>query len=278
MDRCTIFEGKNKLATCKSGEMIILNSSTQINARISMQGCFGKLKVELVPGNKYYVSTDSRKVSLDRVESLSYNNSFSNAVLPQETPSDFISTKKIWEVMEVDENNRHVIFLTGFFGGRGTNPQIYRYSDILEFELLENGSSVTKGGLGRALVFGALAGGVGAIVGGVTGSRKTANICESLSIKITVNNINNPAIFINLITSKTKMNSSVYKEKYKTAQEALSLLNVICTSAEVAASAPTDNQQHNSPADEIAKYKSLLDCGAITIDEYESKKKQLLNL
>lgn len=33
-----------------------------------------------------------------------------------------------------------------------------------------------------------------------------------------------------------------------------------------------------SAADEIMKYKKLLDCGAITEAEYEAKKKQLLNL
>ena len=33
-----------------------------------------------------------------------------------------------------------------------------------------------------------------------------------------------------------------------------------------------------SPADEILKYKNLLDIGAITPEEYEAKKKQLLNL
>lgn len=33
-----------------------------------------------------------------------------------------------------------------------------------------------------------------------------------------------------------------------------------------------------SPADEIKKYKELLDMGAITQEEFESKKQQLLNL
>ncbi len=41
--------------------------------------------------------------------------------------------------------------------------------------------------------------------------------------------------------------------------------------------APTTNQT-TDPAAEIAKYKSLLDSGAITPDEYEAKKKQLLGL
>lgn len=34
----------------------------------------------------------------------------------------------------------------------------------------------------------------------------------------------------------------------------------------------------STSADEIAKYKSLLDSGAITSEEFEAKKKQLLNL
>ena len=35
---------------------------------------------------------------------------------------------------------------------------------------------------------------------------------------------------------------------------------------------------NNSDLDEIKKLKELLDCGAITQEEYDAKKKQLLNL
>ncbi|EPZ54444.1 hypothetical protein H477_3583 [[Clostridium] sordellii ATCC 9714] len=49
---------------------------------------------------------------------------------------------------------------------------MYNYKDIIEFELLEDGESITKGGLGRAVAGGVLLGGVGAIVGGVTGIEK----------------------------------------------------------------------------------------------------------
>lgn len=37
-------------------------------------------------------------------------------------------------------------------------------------------------------------------------------------------------------------------------------------------------QQQASPAEEIKKYKDLLDCGAISQEEFEAKKKQLLGL
>ena len=38
------------------------------------------------------------------------------------------------------------------------------------------------------------------------------------------------------------------------------------------------NYTSTSPADEIAKYKELLDSGAITQEEFDAKKKQLLGL
>jgi len=194
--------------------------------------------------------------------------------------SDFTPTKSISAIMEVDERKRLVAFLTGFLGIRGKNTKIYRYEDILEYELLENGSSVTKGGLGRAIAFGVLTGGVGAIVGGVTSQKRNLSVCDSLKLKITINDINNPAVFVDIITSKTKTDSPSYQSKYKSAQEALSLLNIICNSNETEkAMASVGNMASiSSSADEIAKYKALLDNGAITIAEYEAKKKQFLDL
>lgn len=66
----------------------------------------------------------------------------------------------------------------------------------------------------------------------------------------------------------------VDKDIYKTLVE--NLFTTIPTAAE-AQPAPAANQPLD-PAAEIAKYKALLDSGAITQDEYEAKKKQLLGL
>ena len=53
------------------------------------------------------------------------------------------------------------------------------------------------------------------------------------------------------------------------------MLEIVCNSK-------LDNtQEHNSEVsvvDEIKKYKELLDMGAITQEEYEKKKKELLNI
>ena len=190
----------------------------------------------------------------------------------------FTPTKKIANIMEIDENKRQIIFHTGYFGGRG-NAKVYNYEDIMTFELLEDGSSVTKGGLGRAVAGGLLFGGVGAIVGGITGGKKSKGICNSLKLKITVNDISNPAVYVNLINTATKTKSLTYKILYKSAQDALSTLQIICDTIE-SEKASTITTQGNSPsaADEILKFKKLLDEGVITQEEFDAKKKQLLGL
>lgn len=189
--------------------------------------------------------------------------------------TSFNPTKKIGAFVEFDDNQKKWVILTGIFGKRNKST-VYNYSDIVDFELLEDGESISSGGLGRALVGGALFGGAGAIVGGVTGKKKTTGICSSLKLKITLKNINNPVVYINFIETDMKKDGSIYKNAYKMAHECLSVLEVICNQQQPVASAPIP--QSSSAADEILKYKNLLDMGAITQAEFDEKKSKLLKI
>ena len=65
--------------------------------------------------------------------------------------------------------------------------------------------------------------------------------------------------------------------KYDLAQKCISALQIICAERD----SESDAGQKNvavSTADEIMKFKGLLDAGAITQEEYDAKKKQLLGL
>ncbi|MEN2467987.1 SHOCT domain-containing protein [Ornithinibacillus sp. JPR2-1] len=179
----------------------------------------------------------------------------------------FNATKYIGKFIEFDDDNKLIMI------SPKKKPRIYRYKDISSFELLENGESVTKGGLGRALVGGALFGGAGAVVGGVTAKRKNKEIVDSLRIKISLKDINVSSDYIDFLDKKVKKGSFVYKDSYNKVQECLSTLQYICDYEEQAA-----EQSSNSPADEILKFKNLLDAGAITEEEYNAKKKELLGI
>lgn len=162
--------------------------------------------------------------------------------------------------------------------------QYFRYRQILGFELLEDGESIakSKGGLGSAVVGGMLFGGAGLVAGAVLGGKKTKtkNVCTSMKVKITLRDNNPDVIYVDLITKETKCDSGAYKDAAKQAQDILSALQVAADKGAgeastqpvvVAAAAP-------SAADELMKFKQLLDAGAITQEEFDAKKKQLLGL
>lgn len=101
------------------------------------------------------------------------------------------------------------------------------YTDLLNYELLEDDSLVTSGGVGQALIGGALFGGFGAVAGGITGKRTQKKKVDSLYIKVTVNNFSSPCIMIPLITKPTKTSSKEYHNAFQQAHQILSALDVI---------------------------------------------------
>lgn len=189
--------------------------------------------------------------------------------------TNFNATKVIGAEVEFDDNNKKWLVKSGIFKTK-KNAQLFDYDDILDFELLDDGESIMQGGLGRALVGGALFGGVGAVVGGVTGKRKNKSICKSLKIKVTLKNINNPVVYINFIENDTKRDGFMYKIAFQNAQECLSVLQIICDVQQPGQTLKTE--QPSSATEEIIKYKELMDQGIITQEEFEAKKKQLLGL
>lgn len=140
--------------------------------------------------------------------------------------------------------------------------------------MLEDGETVSQGGLGRALAGGALFGGAGAVVGGVTGKKKSKGVCTSLRVKVTLKDINNPVAYVDFITFRAKKDGFSYKDLYNQAQVCLSVFQLICDSQELTES----NNTLGSNADEIRKFKELFDEGIITLEEYDAKKKELLGL
>lgn len=186
---------------------------------------------------------------------------------------NFKLSKKIGTFIHFDDVNKKILFPKSFMG----TARIYDYSNLLEYEILEDGDSITKGGLGRAVVGGLLFGGVGAIVGGVTGGKSTKRLVKKLQVKMVFNNEANPVEYINLLTTDTKSDSFVYKGMRKYAEDIVAELAVIANGNEKKEIITNGNSQ-SSEADEILKFKKLCEEGIITEEEFQAKKKQLLGL
>ena len=117
-----------------------------------------------------------------------------------------------------DLNNRKIAIID-------TNAVKIDYVDfdkIVQCEILEDNSVVMKGGVGRAVVGGILAGGVGAIVGAQT--RGSSEIVKNLSIRIITNDVINSLVWIHLIKTATKRDSFEYKRNKDAAQQIYSTI------------------------------------------------------
>ena len=157
------------------------------------------------------------------------------------------------------------------------NNEVFQYKNLLDFELIEDGETITKGGIGRAVAGGLVFGGAGAVVGAVTG-KKTKSICNSMRIKLTLKNTYRDNIYINLIATDTKKSSIIYKAAQTNAQNCISALQIITDANNQTSNQKSDTSTPISEADEILKFKQLLDAGIISQEEFEQKKKQLLGL
>lgn len=120
--------------------------------------------------------------------------------------------------------------------GRSGLYNIRKFSELIDFELLDSGQKVTDGAsLGGAVVGGALFGGAGGIIGSMSGNKKIKEYCTSLSIRLVFDSISNSTEYIHFINDNidvagarnVRRNSSAYNNIYGAAQECISVLTVI---------------------------------------------------
>jgi hypothetical protein len=79
----------------------------------------------------------------------------------------------------------------------------YNFDDIIQSEVIIDGNTVTSTNRGSQLmgmvVGGILTGGVGAIVGGLSGGKTTKDEIKNIELKLTINDMNNSIFKINFL-------------------------------------------------------------------------------
>ncbi len=164
--------------------------------------------------------------------------------------------------MPVTIDDTHEWFYFGKEGKTKVEPVINAFSEVegYEFEMV-GGKTVTKskGGVGRALVGGALLGPVGAVVGAGTSKKETKTVGGVHILKIELRTAGGRAI-VNI--SNPPAGLTAFLDQCIDAKD----------------EAESTMVSGASEADELLKWKSLLDQGVISEDEFKAKKKQLLGL
>ncbi len=161
--------------------------------------------------------------------------------------------------VSIDKENR--LFYFGHRGGDKGPRMIYSFDEIAGYESdVPDDLTVTetKGGIGRAVIGAAVAGPVGAIVGAATAKTETrkGRSKENVSIRFV------------LSLGESSLPTTVYPGG----------MTAFLKSCKVSQEKPQAAAPAVSCADELLKFKQLLDMGAITEEEYSLKKSKLLGL
>lgn len=156
-----------------------------------------------------------------------------------------------------------------------------KFADIIECEIMEDSNTILKGGIGRAVVGGVLAGGVGAVVGANT--RASQNVTNSLKIRIITKNISRSLYTINIITAETQKDSKEYKEAMNFANEVYSTITSIINNSNNEKNnnnlgGKKDMEQSNNDfIEQLERLSKLKENGVITQEEFEESKQKILN-
>lgn len=177
---------------------------------------------------------------------------------------NFKATRSVGDYLNIDEANRKVELINK------NVTKILNFEDIIDFQIIKDQTAVSSSDWSNVLLGGVLFGGTGAIVGSLI-SRNTKDTLRKLSLIVITKNSN---FAIDFVSEDNLTNLIDYH--FISAQ-----LSEVCTSLEhiIKSSAqPTSSTNFGSLANDLRELKSLLDAGIITQEEFDTKKKQFLNL
>lgn len=184
---------------------------------------------------------------------------------------DYSPTNKIGNLVHFDDKNKIIKFQSGL----SIKPNsALAYEDITDFEIIEDNNQMIKSGLGTAIGGGVLFGPAGAIAGAVIGKgKKGKEYVEKLQVILKMKNGQSKTI--SFLNSKTKVKSLAYKTLEPQFREAvLKIESIVKMNANVSG----NQSASSSPADELRKFNQLLEDGIINQEEFDQKKKELLDL
>lgn len=169
----------------------------------------------------------------------------------------------------------------------GISERLVSYRDICSVELFEDGSSITKTSrssqIGGALVGGLVLGGVGAIIGGLSGKTKTSTKVKRIDLRLVVNDTASPLHDVSFMDLESKKDSIIYKQAISQARRWHGVIEVLIKRADAEDHAEQANARTTALplaasliADELRKLADLHASGVLTAGEFQQQKARLL--
>lgn len=165
----------------------------------------------------------------------------------------------------VVDNKRNLLYIISEKDGKDIKIP---FKNIISSELKENGETIIKTSVssqvGKAVIGGALLGGVGAIIGGTSGKKKENKDITSTYLIITTINSSNPFYQINFLGN----------DQFKKSRYWHSIMEGIIHKNKLELSQPKNEKV--SFSDELLNLNTLLKEGALTQEEFLKCKQKIL--
>lgn len=190
-----------------------------------------------------------------------------------------------WGLIAIDDNSKQIAIKE-----REGSVVKYSYYDILSCEIVEDGVTTYQKSrtIGRSIVGGVIAGGAGAVIGGLSGKEKENREIKSLVFRIVFKSTNKPIIklwFIDALGETLKMEKSInlsdpyygqlYKEALDSVKDWRDTFEIIIDS--VNSEKKSTSNSYLSVSDELIKLNDLKEKGILTAAEFEQQKRKILS-
>ncbi|WNJ99974.1 SHOCT domain-containing protein [Thalassospiraceae bacterium LMO-JJ14] len=184
--------------------------------------------------------------------------------------------------LAIDKTNNQILF-----SDHG-HQSVFPFRSLIATEVLEDGVSISSTNRGSqivgAAVGGVLLGGVGAVIGGLSGSSTTSNRAKKITLRIVTDDFQKPNFDIVMLdfsdsTKGVEKESIIYKQAIEEAAAWHSRLSTILkrlSENDESQMPKLQNVSGKSIADEIEKLATLLEKGLITEEEFKAQKANLL--
>lgn len=234
------------------------------------QAPFGKLN-----GSKGFI-TYSKEEFIDlRSKAVAYN----ELLLNNKNVYNSLSVNQVVEnLVFFDDEKKKWYYDSGqraflYFNEDAAIPFVFNYDDILEITIAKGKKSISSTsttrkvkGIRKAVVGGLIAGSTGAIIGGMMAHNQTST-----------NSVEDQTYYVNILIDGEEQPLIIPCTSEQMA-ESIRLAIVNRMNDAITEETKASDSQTVSSADEIRKYKALLDDGIITQEEFDEKKKQLLDI
>lgn len=161
---------------------------------------------------------------------------------------------------------------------------ILTYRDILSVEIFYDGETITKTNrtsqIGGALIGGLALGGLGAVVGGLSGKTTSKKEVNKIELRLIINDNKNPVQDITFLNKKTNQHSSLYKQSEKSVRHWYAIISLLIAEADkedrTMIKQPIKQDTEENMSDKLEKLHTLFEKGILTQDEFTEAKQKII--